>query len=106
MVRCAECDAIIDNQCAAHILYHVCDSTLILSAGVAAFMTVNILTIPRLELQNVAEVLDWIFLVFPHYSLSASINNMYNNYAFNKACSSLLEFEGVCIRPNACCKGK
>lgn len=104
----AECDAMIDNQCAAQILCHIFDSTMVLSAGIALFMTVNIMQIPRLELQDVAKVLDWIFLVFPHYSLCASINNMYTNYAFNKACSDFFENVGIysCYRPNPCCKGK
>lgn len=103
----AECDAMIDNQCAAQILYHVFDSTSIFSAGIALFMTVNIMTIPRLELQDVARQLDWIFLVFPHYSLCASINNMYNNYVFNRVCSTFLEIPNICtLRPNPCCKGK
>jgi len=107
MVLYAECDTMIDNQCSALILYRIFDSTLILSAGIALFMTVNIMTIPRLELQEVARVLDWIFLVFPHYSLCASINNMYNNYVFNKICSGILDFEELCIlRPNPCCRGK
>jgi hypothetical protein len=107
MVPYAECDAMIDNQCAAQKLYHICDSTLILFPGIATFMTVNIMQLPRLELQDVARVLDWIFIVFPHYSLCASINNMYSNYIFNKACSSLLLYPGVCnLRPNACCRGK
>jgi len=106
MVPYAECDAVIDNQCAAQILYHIFDSTLILSAGIALFMTVNIMMIPRLELEDVARVLDWIFLVFPHYSLCASVNNMYNNYAFLKACTRILELSEVCDRPNPCCERK
>ena len=107
MLPYAERDAMIDNQCAAQMLYHIFDNNLILSAGIALFMTVNIMTIPRLELQDVARVLDWIFLVFPHYSLCASINNMYNNYVFNKACAAFLAFPGICtIQPNPCCRGK
>jgi hypothetical protein len=86
-------------------LYHIFDSTLFLSAGVAAFMTVNIMQLPRLELQNVAKVLDWIFIFFPHYSLCSSINSMYTNYVYNKACSDLVFLE-ICFQPNACCKGK
>jgi len=107
MVPYAECDPMIDNQCAAQILYHICDSIFILSAGIALFMTVNIMEIPRLELQDVAEVLDWIFLIFPHYSMCASINNMYNNYVFNRECSNVLPNRTTCdILPNACCRGK
>lgn len=103
---CFICDAMIDNQCETQILYHICDSTLILLSGIAAFMTVNILQLPSLELQDVAKVLDWIFLVFPHYSLCASINSLYNNYAYNKACSALMVIPGICTLPNACCKGE
>jgi hypothetical protein len=106
MVPYTECDAMIDNQCETQILYHICNSTLIFFSGIAAFMTVNILQIPTLELQDVAKVLDWIFLVFPHYSLCASINSMYNNYAYNKACSTLLLFPEICNQENACCKSK
>ena len=106
MVPYAECDAKIDNQCASQILYHIRDSTLILSAGIAVFMTVNIMRLPRLELQDVARVLDWVFIFFPHYSLCASINNMYNNYVFNEACSDLYLLALCNYRPNPCCRGK
>lgn len=76
--------------------------------GVALFMTVNIMSIPSLELQDVARVLDWIFLVFPHYSLCASINNMYRNYAVSKACYNVLKIPLVCYQyePNACCRDR
>lgn len=106
MVSYAECDAMIDNLCDTQILYYTCESILILSSGIAMFMIVNILQIPTLELQDVAKVLDWVFLVFPHYSLCTSINNLYNNYAYNKACSTLMQFPGICVRPNGCCKSK
>jgi ATP-binding cassette subfamily A (ABC1) protein 3 len=106
MVPYEECDAMNDNQCAFQILYHIFDLTLILSAGIALFMTVNIMQLPRLELQDVANVLDWIFIFFPHYSLCSSINSVYTNYVFNKACYNFLRFPGACTQPNACCKSK
>ncbi|XP_069685343.1 phospholipid-transporting ATPase ABCA3-like isoform X4 [Periplaneta americana] len=75
-----------------------------LVTGIAAYMTVNILKIPTLELQNVAKVLDWIFLLFPHYSLCASVHGLYTNYAYNKLCAYVMLIPGMCIRPNACCR--
>ncbi|XP_023714575.1 ATP-binding cassette sub-family A member 3 isoform X4 [Cryptotermes secundus] len=72
--------------------------------GIALFMTVNILKLPSLELQDVAEILDWIFLFFPHYSLCSCVHGLYTNYAYNKACSAALLFPGLCLRPNICCK--
>jgi hypothetical protein len=74
--------------------------------GIAAYMTVNILKLPSLELQDVAKVLDWIFLFFPHYSLCASVHGLYTNYAYNKACAVLVLFPGLCLQPNVCCKRK
>jgi len=85
---------------------HKSDCDLILVSGIAAYMTVNILKLPSLELQHVAKVLDKIFLFFPHYSLCASVHGLYTNYAYNKACSLALLIPGMCIQPNPCCKGK
>jgi hypothetical protein len=107
MVPYAECDVMIDNQFEAQILHHIYDSSLFLSPGIAAFMTVNIMQIPRLELQHVARVLDWIFIVFPHYSLCASISSVHSNYAINKVCSMLLNnSNSTCVQPHPCCKSK
>jgi hypothetical protein len=93
------------NHC-DNLKYHKCNGASILVSGIAAYMTVNILKLPSLELQDVAKVLDWIFLLFPHYSLCASLHGLYTNYAYNKACSVVLLFPGLCLQPNVCCKRK
>lgn len=49
--------------------------------GIAAFMVVTILQIPDLDLQDVADVLDWILLVVPHYCMADAIQNSYMNWA-------------------------
>jgi hypothetical protein len=89
-----------------NLKYHKCNIVSILFSGIAAYMTVNILKLPSLELQDVAKILDWIFLLFPHYSLCASVHGLYTNYAYNKACTVALLFPGICLQPNVCCKRK
>lgn len=44
--------------------------------GVFAFMAYFILSIESLGLKTVADVLGWIFLLFPHYSLSRGMSNL------------------------------
>jgi hypothetical protein len=74
---------------------------------VAAFMIVVILRTPELELTHVAEILDWVFLLFPHYTITMSIFNLYQTYLSIKVCSPVLEYcEQLLLinQPNSCCK--
>ncbi|XP_044270584.1 phospholipid-transporting ATPase ABCA3-like isoform X2 [Tribolium madens] len=54
--------------------------------GVAAFLVVQVLATPGLDLEYVANTLHWIFLVVPHYSLATGIRDVYTTFATNKMC--------------------
>lgn len=72
-------------------------------------MIVVILRTPELELTNVAEILDWVFLLFPHYTITMSIFNLYQTYLSIKVCSPVLEYCKVLQdinQTNSCCRGK
>jgi len=74
--------------------------------GMATLITVVILQIPELQLVEVAEVLDWIFMVLPNYSLGMAFNNLYTNSRAVEYCTRpIVVF--ACktgLRPNPCCK--
>lgn len=44
-----------------------------------------------LDLEYVAEKLDWIFLSMPHYSLSSGIRNLYTIWATYDNCESVVK---------------
>ncbi|CAB3381980.1 Hypothetical predicted protein [Cloeon dipterum] len=75
--------------------------------GVAAFMIVVILQTPELGLLDVANTLDWIFMLFPHYTVTMAVFNLYQTYLSIKVCAPLLDFCPIFAdigTPNACCK--
>ncbi|GLH10706.1 Multidrug resistance protein homolog 49 [Gryllus bimaculatus] len=74
-------------------------------AGIAAFMVVTILQIPDLDLKDVADILDWILLVVPHYCLADAIRYVYTNYASIRICK---DFGPDCsvVEQSVCCPGK
>lgn len=74
--------------------------------GMATIITVTILRIPDLELQHVANLLDWIFLLFPSYAMAAAITDIYSNFRSTEICKQPT-FELICslgIAPNPCCR--
>ncbi|XP_068200893.1 phospholipid-transporting ATPase ABCA3-like isoform X1 [Palaemon carinicauda] len=74
--------------------------------GMATLITVNILRIPDLELRDVAEYLDWVFLLFPSYALAAAFTDLYSNWRFTGICKREI-FSLLCglkAFPNPCCK--
>ncbi|CAG9855955.1 unnamed protein product [Phyllotreta striolata] len=58
--------------------------------GCAAFLVVQVLMSPGLDLEYVGNALHWIFLIFPHYSLASGINESYKVYSFNLICNTIL----------------
>ncbi|XP_022089306.1 ATP-binding cassette sub-family A member 3-like [Acanthaster planci] len=55
--------------------------------GIAAFMAVNILEIPSLNLQSVADALTWVFSISPSYCLGKGLSDFYENYGVLKICN-------------------
>ncbi|XP_033097470.1 ATP-binding cassette sub-family A member 3-like [Anneissia japonica] len=64
--------------------------------GTTAFLAVEILEIPELNLMTVANTLHWIFLFSPSFCLAKAMNDMYMNYQFLKICKSSPEAEFFC----------
>lgn len=72
----------------------------------ATLITVTILRIPDLELGHVADLLDWIFLLFPSYAMASGITDLYNNWRIIGICRKEI-FDFLCeIKSfaNPCCK--
>ncbi|CAM4989746.1 unnamed protein product, partial [Rotaria socialis] len=69
----------------------------------ATLLAVVILSIPQLDLVNVADILEWIFLIlFPNFCLGQALNVMYQNYVLNGLCQPIVH---LCDKmPNPCCK--
>uniref|UniRef100_A0A6P7GKL5 ATP-binding cassette sub-family A member 3-like n=1 Tax=Diabrotica virgifera virgifera TaxID=50390 RepID=A0A6P7GKL5_DIAVI len=59
--------------------------------GNAAFLVVQVLQSPGLDLQYIGNALHWLFLIFPHYSLATGINESFKVYAYNNICANLLK---------------
>uniref|UniRef100_A0A674DGK4 ATP binding cassette subfamily A member 3 n=1 Tax=Salmo trutta TaxID=8032 RepID=A0A674DGK4_SALTR len=57
-------------------------------SGTATFLTVTIMTIPELNLQDLSRNLDKVFLLFPNYCLGMSFSQFYQNYQFITFCTS------------------
>ncbi|KAK4312219.1 hypothetical protein Pmani_016341 [Petrolisthes manimaculis] len=74
--------------------------------GMATVITVTILRIPDLELGHIADLLDWVFLLFPSYAMANAITDVYRNYQVLKICSK--DFISVICMfgflPNPCCR--
>ena len=72
----------------------------------ATLITVVILQIPDLQLLDVADLLDWFFMVLPNYSLGMAFNNLYTNARAVEYCTRPLVALACSagIRPNPCCK--
>ncbi|XP_076054127.1 phospholipid-transporting ATPase ABCA3-like [Oratosquilla oratoria] len=73
-------------------------------SGMATILTVQILRIPELELEHVADNLYWVFLTLPFFSLAYSFADMYANVRFGKICSKKF-FDVLCrFSSTPCCK--
>lgn len=63
--------------------------------GLATLLTVFILSIPSLDLLDVADLLKWVFLFLPNYSLGQALNDMFTNHQylelFNKSVDMCLQ---------------
>ena len=50
--------------------------------GLATLLTVFILSIPSLDLLDVADALKWAFLFLPNYALGQALNDMFTNHEY------------------------
>ena len=74
----------------------------------ATLIVVVILQIPELQLVDVADFLDWIFMALPNYSLGMAFNNLYTNSRAVEYCTRPIVVLAckTGLRPNPCCKSK
>lgn len=56
--------------------------------GTVAFMAIEILAIPELDLQYIGDVLTWFFLFCPSFCLGEGLSHFYNNHAILQICQS------------------
>ncbi|CAF0870807.1 unnamed protein product [Adineta steineri] len=69
----------------------------------ATLLAIVILSIPQLELLDIANILEWVFLLlFPNYCLGQGLNDIYQNSFLVQLCEPLVP---LCpFLPNPCCK--
>ncbi|XP_072549037.1 phospholipid-transporting ATPase ABCA3 isoform X1 [Salminus brasiliensis] len=65
-------------------------------SGTASFLAVTIMTIPELQLQDLAHLLDKVFLLFPNYCLGMSFSQFYQNYETISFCTTSLWMKEIC----------
>lgn len=80
--------------------------------GVAGFLVVEVLSNPALDLKNIADVLEWVFLWIPHYGISNAIRNLNNVYSVHQLCQLQVRALGegyrktLCETKNQCCNAE
>lgn len=91
-------------------------SILNLFAGNALYIVIMVMKMPFLDTASVANSLQWVFYVFPHYSLASSMTKLSKNIATRKVCDevcSLIPILKNCDakylcekmdRPECCCE--
>ncbi|XP_032594289.1 phospholipid-transporting ATPase ABCA3 isoform X2 [Drosophila grimshawi] len=77
-------------------------------AGMALFIVVVVMSFEFFNTQDTAQLLSWIFRIFPHFSLAMGLNKAYINVATRSACD---KFSGlppilVCELVPKCCNLK
>uniref|UniRef100_A0A1I8Q220 ABC transporter domain-containing protein n=1 Tax=Stomoxys calcitrans TaxID=35570 RepID=A0A1I8Q220_STOCA len=65
--------------------------------GMALFIVVAVMSIDFLGTKSTADLLGWIFRIFPHFSLAMGLNKLYVNVATRDACSNKM----IVILPDA-----
>ena len=75
----------------------------------ATLITVVVLKIPELQLVDVADALDWLFMALPNYSLGVAFNNLYTNARAVEYCTKpmvkIMCGMNLTAFDNPCCKG-
>uniref|UniRef100_T1GUH1 ABC-2 type transporter transmembrane domain-containing protein n=1 Tax=Megaselia scalaris TaxID=36166 RepID=T1GUH1_MEGSC len=64
-------------------------SILNLFAGNALFIVIMVMKMPFLDTAPVANALQWVFNIFPHYALASSMSKLSNNIATRKVCDEV-----------------
>ncbi len=70
----------------------------------ATLTSVGILQLPMLDLQDVADSLEWVFLIiFPNFAFGQGLADLYTNYQANQFCGELVQY--CTVQKNPCCIG-
>lgn len=72
---------------------------IIVISGIAFLIIAQILTAGSLKLECISELLHWVFLINPHYSLSTAIRDINSMYAIKNHCNTIMD-ECLTIRSN------
>ena len=56
--------------------------------GMTTTMAITILQIPQLDLLEVADVLDWVFMILPQYNLGIGLVQISSNSQLHRFCPS------------------
>lgn len=79
-------------------------------AGVATMLVVTILSIPSVDLEDVAKLLTWIFMaIFPQFCLGQGLTDYYSNYQAITACApitKICQFIPKNVTLARCCSDK
>ncbi|XP_037937487.1 ATP-binding cassette sub-family A member 3-like [Teleopsis dalmanni] len=70
-------------------------SILNIFTGMITFMFVLVLSFDFIGSKNIADALQIVFRVFPHFSLTNSLNKLYSNVAIRNACNNQIYDENV-----------
>ncbi|XP_037937451.1 ATP-binding cassette sub-family A member 3 isoform X2 [Teleopsis dalmanni] len=66
-------------------------------AGMALFIVIMVMSFDFFDTKDTANMLQWFFRAFPHFSLAMGLNKIYVNVATRNACSSQI----IAILPDA-----
>lgn len=69
----------------------------------AIFFVISAMSIPLFKLVHLANRLKWVFLIFPHYALSSSLNNLHFGTMLENVCEAKCDLLPICDR-NLLCK--
>lgn len=73
-------------------------------AGIAIYMIVFLLEDPQLDMHDVANAIKWIFMIFPHYSLSDGLIFVNKNNTMRQTCSEMCEKNMMNMEPSLLCR--
>lgn len=62
----------------------------------ATFFVISAMSIPIFKLEHLANQLKWVCLVFPHYALSSSLNNLHFGTMMEGVCEAKCDLLPVC----------
>jgi ATP-binding cassette subfamily A (ABC1) protein 3 len=74
--------------------------------GMATILAISILQVPDLDLVNVADSLEWVFMLFPNFNLGYGISLLSTNKQLHKMCPNIIRFGAeFCLTypDNPCC---